>query len=103
MEFLWIMIGTSVIGFIIHLLTSAVVKAPGSILQGKFAHLTEDTNGVIAGKTYDEIVAVCGQPTSRSPIGDSQILCQWMETSYHIALIFDENNVCQGISHECKV
>ena len=103
MEFLLIMIGTSVAGFILHLLTTAAVKAPGDLLQTRFAKLTESTNGVIAGKTYDEVVNACGAPASVSPMGDGTKLCQWMATSYHIALIFDENNICKGVSHECKV
>ena len=96
-------IGTSVLGLIGYLIMSAVVRAPGSVLQAKFANLTKNTNGVIAGKTYDEVVAACGTPSSVSPTGDGGKLCQWMATGYHIALIFDEKNVCVGISHEAKV
>ena len=103
MEFILISIGTSILGFIGYLIMNAAVKAPGGLLQAKFANLTKDTNGVIAGKTYDEVVAACGAPTSVSPMGDGGKLCQWMATSYHIALLFDAENVCIGISHEAKV
>lgn len=98
-----IFIGTSIAGFIGYLILSALTKAPGSVLQSKFANLTKDTGGVIAGKTYDEIVAACGAPSSVSSTGDGGKLCQWMATGYHIALIFDAENVCSGISHEAKV
>ena len=86
-----------------YLIMSAFVRAPGDVLQTKFANLTKDTNGVIAGKTYDEIVAACGTPSSVSPTGTGGKLCQWMATGYHLALLFDENNICTGISHEAKV
>ena len=98
-----IFIGTSILGLIGYLIMSALVKVPGTVLQAKFADLTKDTNGVIAGKTYDEIVSACGTPSSVSPTGDGGKLCQWMATSYHIALLFDAENVCAGISHEAKV
>lgn len=96
-------IGPILGGLILYFITTAFVKAPGSLLQTKFAMLTKDTDGVIAGKTYNEIVAACGSPVSVSPTGDGGKLCQWMATSYHIALLFDENDVCLGISHEAKV
>ena len=103
MEFMLISIGTSILGFIGYLVMSAMVKAPGALMQAKFSNLTSSSGGVIAGKTYDEIVAACGTPTSQSPVGDGHRLCQWMATGYHIALLFDENNVCLGISHEASV
>ena len=73
------------------------------MLASKFSALTKDTGGVIAGKTYREIVDACGAPTSVSSMGDGEKLCQWMATSYHIALLFDKDDVCIGISHESKV
>ena len=96
-------LGTSILGLIGYLIMSSAVRAPGAMLQNKFKNLTKDTNGVIAGKTYDEIVAACGAPSSVSPTADGGKLCQWMATGYHLALLFDENNVCVGVSHEAKV
>ena len=103
MEFLLISIGTSILGLIGYLFMGALVRAPGVAKQAQFANLTKDTNGVIAGKTYNEIVAACGAPSSVYPTVDGNKLCQWMATGYHIALLSDENNVCLGISHEAKV
>ena len=74
-----------------------MVKAPGKVLNQKFVSL-----GTLKGKTYDEIVAVCGVPSSNSAI-DGGTVKQWMATGYHIALLFDENNVCLGVSHETSV
>lgn len=98
MDFWYIWVLPIVGGLFWYFITSATVKAPGSILQNKFVKL-----GVLKGKTYDEIVAACGTPSSISPVGDGIKLCQWMATSYHIALLFDENNICLGVSHEAKV
>ncbi len=96
-------LGTSLLGLLGYALMSAFVSAPGSVLQTKFANLTKDTNGTIAGKTYAEVVSVCGNPSSVSPTGDGGKLYQWMATGYHIALLFVENDVCISISHEAKV
>lgn len=103
MDFWYVWVLPIVGGIIWYLITNAAVKAPGSVLQTKFATLTKDTNGVIAGKTYSEIVAVCGQPSAVSSLGDGTTLRQWQATSYHIALVFDKNDVCTGISSEIKV
>lgn len=103
METLLMLAGTSILGWIGYLVIGAMVKAPGALLQTKFSNLTKDTNGVIVGKTYQQIVAACGSPSAISPTGDGNKLCQWMSTGYHIALLFDENDVCLGISHEASV
>lgn len=102
MEFLYI-IGPIIGGIILYLIIHVAVKAPGTLLQTKFSMLTKDTNGVIAGKTLEEIVKACGQPSAVSAMGDGKTLRQWQSTGYHIALLFDENDVCLGISNEIKV
>ena len=67
--------------------------------KSKFAKL-----GTIAGKTRAEIIAAVGQPNSVSGIGSGKTLLQWQHTSqagaYHIALRFDENDICEGVTHE---
>ncbi len=85
-------------GLLWFIITKMVVKAPGTLLATKFAKL-----GTLKGRSYNEIVAACGAPASVSPMGDGQKLCQWMATSYHIALLFDENNICLGVTHEASV
>ncbi len=93
---------TSIGGFVLYLLTKAVVKAPGTVLQTKFMAL-----GTLTGKTYDEIVEVCGAPnstsTSISADGLAIRICQWLSAGFHIVLLFDENNICLGISSETSV
>ena len=66
-------------------------------LQRKFA-----TMGTIAGRNYDEIVQAVGLPKSRGQQPFGNFLCQWMSIRpmYHIALIFDQNGVCGGVTHE---
>lgn len=59
--------------------------------------------GTLQGKTLEEIVAVVGQPCAISAIGDGKVLRQWQATSYHIALIFDQDDICLGISSEISV
>ena len=103
MEKVLIFIGPLIGGIIMYLIIHALVKAPGAGLQSRFARVTKDTNGVIKGKTLQQIVSVCGQPSARSSMGDGTTLCQWQATSYHVALLFDENDVCLGVSSEIKV
>lgn len=91
-------IGISVLGFIGYLITSAVVRAPGVSLSKKFVSL-----GTLVGKSYSQISRVCGPCTSVSALNDGKKLYQWMATGYHIALIFDENDICEGVSHEASV
>lgn len=75
-----------------------MVDAPGSALQNKFINL-----GTLKGKTYDEIRNACGPASSISAMGGGIKLRQWIETSYHICLLFDENDICLGVSSETKV
>lgn len=48
--------------------------------------------GTLVGKSYDEIVAVCGIPAEES--GNCKA---WYDFFYLITLSFDENNICTGI------
>ncbi len=102
-DFWYIWVIPAVGGILWWIISSALVKAPGNILQNKFAELTKDTNGVIAGKTLAEVKAKCGAPSSVSAMGNGTTLYQWQATSYHIALLFDDKDVCIGISSETKV
>ena len=104
MEDFWYVWVLPVIGGLLWwVLSSALVKAPGNLLQQNFAKLTKDTNGVIAGKTLSEVINACGDPSAVSAMGNGQTLYQWQATGYHIALLFDENDICIGISSEIKV
>lgn len=60
-SFILMMIGTTVLGFIGYLITTAFVKAPGTALNRKFASL-----GVLKGKSYSEIKVKVGVENSIS-------------------------------------
>lgn len=102
-EFWYVWVIPAIGGLLWFLISGALVKAPGNMLQQNFARLTADTNGVIAGKSLEEVKRVCGAPSAVSAMGNGQTLYQWQATGYHIALIFDENDICVGISSEIKV
>ena len=92
----WILIAAG--GWIGYLIISALVRVPGASLNSKFVKL-----GTLTGKSLSEITRVVGPPSAVSAIGNGKTLRQWQETSYHIALIFDENDICEGISSEISV
>lgn len=98
MMFVWTTIG----GIVLFLVISALVKAPGQSLSNKFAAL-----GVVQGKSLAEIVQAVGNPNSISSTvgedGQAITIQQWMATGYHIVLLFDENEICLGISSETAV
>jgi len=98
MDYLLIWVLPMIGGLIWYAITSTAVKAPGVSLNKKFVSL-----GTLSGKTLEEIVAVAGQPSAVSAIGNGNILRQWQATSYHIALIFDQNDICLGVSSEISV
>lgn len=85
-------------GLIWFLISSALVKAPGNLLQQRFVSL-----GVLKGKTLFEIQKACGNPSSVSTTAEGIKVYQWMATGYHIVLLFDENDICLGVSSETKV
>lgn len=98
MELTLIIILTTVGGLILYFVQSLAVQAPGASLNKKFVSL-----GHLPGKTLQEITVVAGAPSAVSAVGNGQILRQWQATSYHIALLFDENDICLGINSEISV
>lgn len=74
--------------------TSSLIKNFGSL-------------GNMTGKSKAEIISVVGRPQSISSMGNGQTLLQWQQTSsanaYHIAILFDENDIFAGISSETSV
>jgi len=71
-----------------------LVTAGGRVLKYKFEQL-----GIIQGKTLAEIIDVVGLPNSISALSGGKILRQWLATGYHIALLFNGNDICEGITH----
>ncbi len=89
----------TVILFILVLIAS---RLPAMRLRSKFSKL-----GILAGKTYSQIVSKVGKPNSISFAKDEEqkliSVRQWIAPSYHIILLFDENDICLGVSKETQV
>lgn len=89
---------TTLGGIIFYAIIQASVRASGVSLSKKFVSL-----GDLRGKTLDEIVSVVGEPNATTALGNGQVLKQWQATGYLIALLFDEKNICLGISSNISV
>jgi hypothetical protein len=83
-------------------LTAIFAAGAGSQLHSikqKFATL-----GTIAGRSKADIIAAVGPPNSVSGMAEGKTLLQWQHTSqagaYHIALLFDAEDICEGVTHE---
>ena len=60
--------------------------------------------GALSGRSKADIIAAVGNPTSVSGAPNGGSVLQWINTSaggaYHVALLFDANGVCVGVTHE---
>ena len=72
-----------------------VFRAPGRALRKQFIGL-----GTLKGMTRKEIVKAVGQPATETTLPDGRTLLQWRATGYHIALVFEKNGRCFGVTHE---
>lgn len=72
-----------------------VVRAPGRALHRRFRAL-----GSLKGRSRREIVEAAGEPAIETPLPDGRTLLQWRATGYHIALIFEPDGRCVGVTHE---
>lgn len=70
-------------------------KAPGRALRKQFEAL-----GSLKGKTREEIVTAVGEPAQVTDLPGFGTLLQWRATGYHIALVFEEDGQCFGVTHE---
>ena len=100
MDFVLALIGGLVVTGLIWLAVnggSSVGKA--SALKSMFGQA-----GMLRGKSRDEIIALVGPPRTLSAAPHGKAVLQWMETgaagAYHVALLFDANGVCEGVTHE---
>ena len=98
MEFWYVWVLPIVGGLIWYLVTQVIVEAPGAVLQQKFIKL-----GTLKGKSFNEIQNACGAPNATSVGANGVKIYQWMATGYHIVLLFDENDICLGVSSETAV
>lgn len=72
-----------------------VFRAPGRALRKRFVSLH-----TLKGKSRKEIVNIVGPPATETPLPDGRTLLQWRATGYHIALVFEQNGRCFGVTHE---
>ena len=72
-----------------------IFRAPGRALRKQFVAL-----GTLKGRTRKEIVKAVGQPAAETALPDGRTLLQWRATGYHIALVFETNGRCFGVTHE---
>lgn len=84
--------------FIVMFILQFIDSFSGVRLQKKFVRL-----GILKGLHYDDIVNEVGRPNAISNIQNGQIVAQWISNGYHIALIFDKNDVCLGISSQTSI
>jgi hypothetical protein len=70
-------------------------KSPGRALRKRFVAL-----GTLKGRTRREMVKAVGEPASVTVLPDGRTLLQWRATGYHIALVFEQNGRCFGVTHE---
>ncbi|HYO44269.1 MAG TPA: hypothetical protein VES19_13820, partial [Candidatus Limnocylindrales bacterium] len=56
--------------------------------------------GSLKGRTRREIVKAVGEPATETALPDGRMLLQWRTTGYHIALVFEPNGRCFGVTHE---
>lgn len=84
--------------FIVMFILLFISSFSGARLQKKFVKL-----GNLKGLHYDYIVNEVGKPNAITNIKNNQIVAQWITDNYHIALIFDKNDICLGISSQTSV
>ena len=84
-----------VVAGLIAVMVPYVFRAPGRALRKQFVAL-----GTLKGRTRREIVKAVGQPGTETLLPDGRTLLQWRATGYHIALVFEKDGRCFGVTHE---
>ncbi len=84
-----------VVAALVAIVVPRIVLAPGRALRRRFVVL-----GSLKGRTRREIVKAVGEPATETPLPDGRTLLQWRTTGYHIALVFEKNGRCFGVTHE---
>lgn len=81
--------------FAAAVLVPYVVRAPGRALRRRFVAL-----GKLPGRTRKEIEKAVGPAAQETPLPDGRTLLQWRAMGYHIAIAFEKNGRCVGVTHE---
>ncbi len=72
-----------------------VLRAPGRTLRRRFIVL-----GSVKGRPRREIEKAVGPASQVTDLPDGRTLLQWRATGYHIALVFEKDGRCVGVTHE---
>ena len=72
-----------------------VFRAPGRALHKQFRAL-----GSLKGRSRKEIEKAVGPAAQETELPDGRILLQWRATGYHIAIVFEKDGRCVGVTHE---
>jgi hypothetical protein len=81
--------------FVAVIVVPFAFRAPGRALRSRFVAL-----GSVKGRRRREIVKAVGEPSQETPLPDGKVLLQWRATGYHIALAFEKDGRCIGVTHE---
>jgi hypothetical protein len=84
-----------VVAALVAIIVPRIVLAPGRRLRKQFVLL-----GSLKGRTRREIVKAVGEPATETALPDGRTPLQWRTTGYHIALVFEKNGRCLGVTHE---
>jgi hypothetical protein len=82
-----------IVGFVIYFMIVAGQRWPGMMLQRRFRRL--DTP---VGRSLDEITQLVGPPQAETREDGGRTLCQWITSSFHIALLFNGKECVEVIS-----
>jgi hypothetical protein len=88
-------IGLLLLAAAIAVVVPWLFRSPGRALRKRFVAL-----GSLKGRTRREIEKAVGEPAQETPMPDGRTLLQWRATGYHIALVFERNGRCVGVTHE---
>ena len=95
---IWILVLIALICFAGAGVIGRVEKAPLRKLEKGFANLEP-----IIGRTFQEIKNEVGLPQSVDVQAGGGRLRQWIIPGFHIALLFDKDDVCLGITHSSRL
>jgi hypothetical protein len=72
-----------------------VFRAPGRALKKQFVAL-----GSLKGRSRRDIEKAVGPAAQETSLPEGKVLLQWRATGYHIALAFEKDGRCIGVTHE---
>jgi hypothetical protein len=90
-----VVVGLLVAAALVAIVVPYLFRAPGRALRKQFVAL-----GSLKGQSRKAIESKVGPAAQETPLPDGRILLQWRATGYHIALIFEKNGRCVGVTHE---